>query len=79
MRRVLIAIAVFALIATRAQDAFAQCSITMLDVGGATMLCAGNGDAWQWTGPGGFSGTDMCVSVTVQGPCACTKAAEGFK
>jgi hypothetical protein len=67
MRRVLIAIAVCALIATRAQDAFAQCSITMLDVGGATMLCAGNGDAWQWTGPGGFSGTDMCVTVTLQG------------
>lgn len=67
MRRVLIAIAVCTLIATRAQDAFAQCSITAIDVGGSTMLCAGNGDAWQWTGPGGFSATDMCVTVTVNG------------
>ena len=67
MRRVLIAIAVCTLIATRAQDAFGQCSITTIDVGGATMLCAGNGDAWQWSGPGGFSATDMCVTVTVNG------------
>ena len=67
MRRVLIAIAVCTLIATRAQDAFGQCSITMVDVGGSTMLCAGNGDAWQWSGPGGFTGTDMCVTVTLPG------------
>jgi hypothetical protein len=67
MRRVLIAIAACALIATRAQDAFGQCSITTIDVGGSTMLCAGNGDAWQWTGPGGFTATDMCVTVTAPG------------
>lgn len=67
MRRVLIAIAVCTLIATRAQDAFGQCSITMLEVGGTTMLCAGNGDGWQWSGPGGFTSTDMCVTVTLQG------------
>ena len=67
MRRVLIAIAVCTLIATRAQDAFGQCSSTSIAVGGSTMLCAGNGDAWQWTGPGGFSATDMCVTVTLPG------------
>lgn len=67
MRRVLIAIAACVLIATRAQDAFGQCSITQIDVGGSTMLCAGNGDAWQWTGPGGFTATDMCVTVTLPG------------
>ena len=67
MRRLLIAIAACALIATGARDAFGQCSITTIDVGGSTMLCAGNGDAWQWTGPGGFSATDMCVTVTLLG------------
>ena len=67
MRRVLIAIAVCTLIATRTQDAFGQCSITMLDVGGSTMLCAGNGDGWLWSGPGGFTSTDMCVTVTAPG------------
>src|SRR5262245_37143294 len=67
MRRVLIAIAVCTLIATRTQDAFGQCSITTIDVGGSTMLCAGSGDGWQWTGPGGFTGTDMCVTVTTPG------------
>lgn len=68
MRRVLIAIAVCTLIATRAQDAFGQCSITTLDIGGGTtMLCAGAGDGWQWSGPGGFSSTDMCVTVTAPG------------
>jgi len=67
MRRVLIAIAVCTLIATRAQDAFGQCSITTIDVGGSTMLCAGSGDAWQWSGPGGFTATDMCVTVSLNG------------
>jgi len=67
MRRVLIAIAVCALIATRAQVAFGQCSITMIDMNGSAMLCAGAGDAWEWSGPGGFSATDMCVTVTTPG------------
>ena len=67
MRRVLIAIAVCALIATRTQDAFGQCSITTIDIGGSTMLCAGSGDGWEWTGPNGFTGTDMCVTVTTPG------------
>ena len=67
MRRVLIAVAVCALIATRAQEAFAQCSITMIDMNGSAMLCAGAGDAWEWSGPGGFSGTDMCVTVSTPG------------
>jgi hypothetical protein len=67
MRRVLIAIAACALIAARAQDAFGQCSITTIDVGGSSMLCAGNGDAWQWSGPNGFVSTDMCVTVTLPG------------
>ena len=67
MRRVLIAIAVCTLIATRAEVAFGQCSITTLGVGGATMLCAGSGDAFQWTGPGGFTATDFCVTVTTPG------------
>ena len=67
MRRVLIAIAVCTLIATRAREAFGQCSITMMDVGGTTLLCAGSGDSWQWTGPNGFTATDMCVTVTTPG------------
>ena len=67
MRRVLIAIAVCTLIATRAQEAFGQCSITMIDMNGSAMLCAGAGDAWEWSGPGGFSATDMCVTVIAPG------------
>jgi hypothetical protein len=67
MRRVLIAIAAFALLAAQAQDALAQCSITMLDMNGTAMLCAGAGDAWQWSGPNGFTATDMCVTVSLPG------------
>jgi hypothetical protein len=67
MRRVLIAIAVGTLIAAGTQEAFAQCSITTFDAGGTTMMCAGSGDGWQWSGPGGFSSTDMCITVTLPG------------
>ena len=39
----------------------------VVDVGGTTTLCAGGGDEWQWSGPGGFSSTDMCVVATMSG------------
>src|SRR5262249_32091835 len=67
MRRVLIAIAVCTLIAVGAQDAYAQCSISTLEVNGVTTLCAMGGDAWAWTGPGGFTATDMCITASAQG------------
>ena len=67
MRRVLVAVALSALIATAAQQANAQCDIMVVGVGGTTTLCAGGGDEWQWTGPGGFSSTDMCITATMAG------------
>ena len=67
MRRVLIAIAVVLLVATGAGEAFGQCSISMLDVNGTPMLCANTGDAWEWSGPGGFTSTDMCVTARTSG------------
>jgi len=67
MRRVLIAVGVVLLIAARAPQAFGQCSISVLDVNGTPMLCADAGDGWQWTGPGGFSSTDMCITASTPG------------
>src|SRR5262249_43916466 len=37
------------------------------EVNGVTTLCAMGGDAWEWTGPGGFTSTDMCVTAAAQG------------
>src|SRR5437773_11198899 len=70
MRRVLIAVGVVLLIAARAPQAFGQCSISVLDVNGTPMLCADNGDGWQWTGPGGFAATDMCIIASTPGTYA---------
>ena len=67
MRRGLIATAVVLLIATRAPVAFGQCSISMIDNNGTPMLCADTGDSWQWTGPNGFSSTDLCVTASTPG------------
>ena len=67
MRRVLIAITAFLLIATRAQEALGQCNISTLDINGTPMLCADSGDAWEWAGPGGFTSTDMCVTASAPG------------
>src|SRR4029077_6581065 len=61
MRRLLVAIALSALVATAARDASAQCSIMTVDVGGTVTFCAGCDDEWQWSGPAGFTSTDMCV------------------
>ncbi len=67
MRRALFAITVTLLIATRAQEAFGQCSITTLDLNGTPTLCADYGDAWQWSGPNNFTSNAMCVDAVVPG------------
>ena len=67
MRRVLIAVTALLLVATRAQTALGQCNISMIDMNGTPMLCADIGDAWEWTGPGGFTSTDMCVIASTNG------------
>ncbi len=67
MRRALFAITATLLIATRAQEAFGQCSITTLDLNGVPTLCADYGDAWQWNGPGGFTSNAMCVDAVLPG------------
>jgi hypothetical protein len=67
MRRALFAIVTLVLIAAPAQEALGQCSISMLEINGAVTLCADNGDAWEWTGPGGFTSSAMCVDALVQG------------
>lgn len=67
MRRALLAIMTMVLIAAPAQEAFGQCSISTLEINGVVTLCADNGDAWDWTGPGGFTSNAMCVDALVPG------------
>lgn len=67
MRRVLFAITALLLIAGRAQDAAAQCSISVLDVNGVPNLCSDYGDDWRWTGPNGFTSSAMCIEATTPG------------
>src|SRR5689334_24245257 len=66
MRRALFAITALLLIA-RAQDAAAQCSISVLDINGTPNLCSDYGDDWRWTGPNGFTSSSMCIEATVDG------------
>ena len=67
MRRALIAVLAVVLTAARAQEAFGQCTISSFEINGVVTLCADGGDAWQWTGPGGFSSGSMCIEPATQG------------
>ena len=67
MRRFATAILAVLVTASLAREAAGQCSITHTAVAGAWELCADNGTAWQWTGPGGFAETSECVTVDVPG------------
>jgi hypothetical protein len=67
MRRPLLAILTCVLIAAPAQEAFGQCTISTLEINGVVTLCADGGDAWEWTGPGGFTSSAMCVDALVDG------------
>lgn len=67
MRRAMLAITALLLIAGRAQDAAAQCSISVLDMNGTPTLCSDYGDDWRWTGPNGFTSSSMCIDATVDG------------
>ncbi|HEU5323941.1 MAG TPA: hypothetical protein VFX28_24280, partial [Methylomirabilota bacterium] len=67
MRRALFAVTVCLLMAVRAPAASAQCSISTLEINGTVTLCADYGDAWEWSGPGGFTSSNMCVEALAQG------------
>ena len=67
MRRALIAVLAVVLTAARAQEAFGQCTISSFEINGVTTLCADGGDAWQWSGPNGFTSSNMCIEPPAQG------------
>lgn len=67
MRRLVAMMVAAVSVAVLAQDAAGQCEISVLEMNGVVTLCAVGGDAWQWTGPGGFTAVDPCVDVTVNG------------
>ena len=67
MRRALIAVLAVVLTAARAQEAFGQCTISSLEINGTVTLCADGGDAWEWSGPNGFSSGNMCIEPVASG------------
>jgi len=67
MRRALILVTACVLLAVRAPAAFGQCSISTLEINGVVTLCADTGDAWEWSGPGGFTSNAFCIDALTDG------------
>jgi hypothetical protein len=67
MRRALIAVLAVVLTAARAQEAFGQCTISSFEINGVVTLCADGGDAWQWSGPSGYTSANMCIEPPTAG------------
>lgn len=67
MRRFQAALVAIGLIALLATDAASQCTITHTAVSSAYELCAVGGNEFQWSGPGGFTASTACVTVSQPG------------